>query len=460
MYTLRHLLPITALALNSAWIHHVDALVVTRNDTNLLPRKSPLTGDFAAFVKDNMDFWNIPGMAIAVIDSHDVFAEVCAVANTYSQDIVPSPIAPNFVSPQGYGFSALPDKKVTPETLFYAGSTTKAQTAACLSALVQNGSYPALAEGWSTTISSILKDDFVLQDQWATDHLTLDDAVSHRTGLPRHDRSLMREKDGLPLSTADIVRNMRNLPYIHEPRAEFHYCNYMYITLSHVIETVTKKSLKQVMKELIWDPLGMNSTYFGLEEAKQGPQDLATGYVWVNETGKHNETTYMPVTDLSGAAAVISNVRDYAKWIQALVNDTQVFSDDMLHDIRKPRMLSDPDAGKGNDVLLYGLGWYRSVTNGHVFYRHDGVMIGFRAQVYWFPNDKFGFVIFANSDEAAPANFAISWKLIADKFSIPVEELVDIPAGYVPPPPPPSLKKNPSTKKQIPQPPPSPQPRA
>lgn len=226
---------------------------------------------------------------------------------------------------------------------------------------------------------------------------------------------------------------MRNLPFVHEPRAEFHYSNYMYIALSHVIETVTKKDLKQVMMELIWEPLGMNSTYFGLEDAKKGRQDLATGYLWINETGKHNETTYMPVTDLSGAAAVISNVRDYAKWIQALVNDTQAFSNNVLRDIREPRMLSDPYSGKGNDVVLYGLGWFRSVSNGHVFYRHDGVMIGFRAQVYWFPDDKFGFVIFANSDDAATANAAISWKLIADKFNVPLEELVNISAGYLHP---------------------------
>lgn len=79
MYNLRHLLPIAGLALNIAWTQHADALVVTKNDTNLSPGRSPLTGDFTAFVKDNMDFWNIPGMAIAVIDNHDVFAEVCPV---------------------------------------------------------------------------------------------------------------------------------------------------------------------------------------------------------------------------------------------------------------------------------------------------------------------------------------------------------------------------------------------
>lgn len=49
---------------------------------------------------------------------------------------------------------------------------------------------------WTTPISQIIPDDFVLSDAWATEHLTLEDALSHRTGLPRHDKS----SASLPLS--------------------------------------------------------------------------------------------------------------------------------------------------------------------------------------------------------------------------------------------------------------------
>lgn len=329
----------------------------------------------------------------------------------------------------------MPDTKVTADTLFYAGSTTKAQTAACLSALIQNGSHEALAGQWSTTLASILKDDFVLRDQWATDHMTLEDAVSHRTGLPRHDRSLARERDGAPLSLRDNVRNLRNLPYVNEPRTKFVYSNYMYMALSHVIETVTKKELKQVMRELIWDPLGMQSTYFGLEDASKAPEPLATGYIWINETQQHAKTAYMPVTDLSGAAAVISNVRDYARWIQGLLNETQLFSESVHQDILTSRMIGYGLPNGNLDVNLYGLGWFRTTFRGKVVYRHDGSMIGFKAQVYWFPDDKFGFVIFSNSDDSRTAINDISWKLIADKFGIPETELLNTTKRFVPPPP-------------------------
>ncbi|POR35851.1 Beta-lactamase/transpeptidase-like protein [Tolypocladium paradoxum] len=394
------------LVFNVASIDHASAHIVARGGTKCSSSKNPFTPEFAKFVQDNMDFWKIPGIAIAVVDGQNVFSK-------------------------GYGFSALPNTKVTPDTLFYAGSTTKAQTAACLSSLIQNGSYKSLAQGWLTPISSILKDDFVLQDQWATDHLTLEDAVSHRTGIPRHDRSLMREKGGVPLSLKDIVRNLRNLPIPNEPRTKFRYSNYMYITLSHVIETVTKKKLKQVMREMIWDPLGMKSTYFGLQEANKALGKLATGYIWIDQFQNHSPAAYMPLTDLSGAAAVISNVRDYAKWIQSLLNQTQLFSESVHQDILTPRMIQYPLPSNNFDVTLYGLGWYRATLGGLVAYRHDGEIIGFGAQVYLFPDDEFGFVIFANDDSASTVNALISRKLIADKFNIPENDILDVAARFV-----------------------------
>jgi CubicO group peptidase (beta-lactamase class C family) len=116
----------------------------------------------------------------------------------------------------------LPDKPATPETLWYAASTTKAQTAATLAHLIDSGKYPALANGWSTTISSIIHDDFVLQDSWATEHITLDDAISHRMGMAAHDKAyagLLKGKEARP---KDIVRNLRNLPLTTEPRVKYH----------------------------------------------------------------------------------------------------------------------------------------------------------------------------------------------------------------------------------------------
>lgn len=179
---------------------------------------------------------------------------------------------------QGYGFATLPDQPTTPETLWYAGSTTKAFTAAVLARFIDSGTYSELADGWSTTISSIIRDDFVMSEEWATNHLTLEDAVCHRTGLPSHQMTCLREMDGRPVVAKDVVRNLRHLPVNAEPRVRFQYGNLMYVTLSHVIETLTGKPLAKVFQEEIWEPLGMESSYLDLEQALQSSNPLARGY--------------------------------------------------------------------------------------------------------------------------------------------------------------------------------------
>lgn len=333
---------------------------------------------------------------------------------------------------QGYGFASFPDTPATPETIWYGASTSKAQLAAVLSHLIVNEQYPALANGWTTTISSVLRDDFVLQDEWSTTHLTLDDAVSHRTGMPRHDRSTMREIDGRPARPRGIVRNLRNLALTYPPRVTFKYCNLMFITLSHVVETVTGKWLGDVLRETLWQPLGMNSTYFDLDDALAAPGHFASGYRWDSKAKKYNEVPKMPLTEISGAGSVLSTVLDYAKWVKCLLHESEPLSAATHRDLKTPRMMSSTAPFGGLDVQLYSLGWERTLFRGHVVYTHSGGMHAYGAEVYWLPEHKYGVVSFANT--ALTSNAAeevLCWRLIQDKLGIPKKEQFDFNAKFV-----------------------------
>ncbi|KND87177.1 D-aminopeptidase [Tolypocladium ophioglossoides CBS 100239] len=363
-------------------------------------KKNPFDDAFAKFANMTLDKWKVPGLSIAVIDDEDIYAE-------------------------GYGFATLPDTAATPETLWYGASTTKAFTAATLAHLIDTKEYASLAHGWNTPISSIIRDDFVLQDEWATNHITLEDAVSHRTGMPRHDMTSLRSVNGRPAVPRDIVRNLRNLPTTAEPRVKFQYCNLMFVTLSHVIETITGKWLGDVLKENIWSPLGMDSTYLDLDEALAAPNHLARGYYWDEENEKYNEVRYMPVTEVSGAGAIFSNVLDYAKWVKSLLHKTGPLSESVYEDIRKPRFISGTPS-YGRDVPLYGLAWDRFIYKGHVVYTHDGGMHAFGAEVFWLPEIKYGVVSFANTAVSSnAAEEALVLKLVDEKLGIKEEDRID-----------------------------------
>lgn len=331
--------------------------------------------------------------------------------------------------PKGFGFATFPDVKATPETLFLAGSTTKAFVAATLAQMIDSANYSALSNGWSTPISSIIRNDFVLQDAWSTSHITLEDAVSHRTGMPRHDlASVSTGKNGQVWSAGEAVRNLRNLKPSTQLRTTWQYCNLMFVTLGHVIETLTGQWLGDTIRDIIWEPLGMNASFGDTKHAQAAPEHLATGYIWDHDRKKYKELPSESMREHGGAGLVISNVVDYAKWVKCLLHKTGPFSESVHQDIRRPRMLAPPQKRTGPGQTNYGLAWHEKVAHGAVVLYHGGAEMAYGAQVYWLPEHKYGVIALANTvpEFSTAAEEVIVWRLIEDKLQVPEQDRFNI----------------------------------
>lgn len=143
---------------------------------------------FEAFVKATMEEFNAAGMAVLMLNGDRTWAK-------------------------GFGFADVHRQTpITPKTLFYAGSTTKSFTSAMAASLVESENHPNIH--WNTPLVNLIKDDFVLdqssrEGRWATDHITLEDALSHRTGMLRHDLIWMNGE----LSDREIVRALRHVSF-------------------------------------------------------------------------------------------------------------------------------------------------------------------------------------------------------------------------------------------------------
>ncbi|KAK3945584.1 penicillin-binding protein 4 [Diplogelasinospora grovesii] len=388
--------------------------------------RSPFTADFEKLAKETLEKWHVPGLAIAVVDGDHVVS-------------------------QGFGMATLiPDNKpVTGDTLFYAGSTTKAFTAAVLGILVEAGTplLPTSSQGgsgsglsWKTKIADILPADFLLSNDdnaWATAHLTLEDAVCHRTGLSRHDFSLARFYGSGPerhdATIQDVVRSLRYMPMAEEPRVKYQYCNVMFAVLSHCVEKLTGEWLGDTMRDMIWGPLKMGSTYLSLEEAME-TGELATGYYWSEDRsgldgdedgqkGDEGEIPPMGLQEVSGAGAVISSVNDYAKWIQCLLRESEPLGKGVHEELKRPKMIVGSGRGAYDVPQMYASGWFVASYKGHRVFTHSGGMEAYGAEVYFFPDDNYGVVTLGNT--AISSNAAgeiLLWKLVDEKLGIPEEE--------------------------------------
>ncbi|KAG9962154.1 beta-lactamase/transpeptidase-like protein, partial [Aureobasidium melanogenum] len=303
----------------------------------------------------------------------------------------------------GYGYAVLPDVEATPDTLWFTGSTTKAFTAAAAALMVQDtAEYPEVS--WSSPLSTLLPGDFALQDDYYTSHITLEDALSHRSGLPRHDLaygwSEGREPDAL-----DIIRTMKHLPLTAEPRTKWQYCNLMYGTVGQALAMLSGIDFSDMLKKLIWEPIGMRSTTTSTKEAmaardKNGQRTLSRGYFWNKD--HYLPEPYVNLDSLAGAGATISSVNDYALWIQALLNagtnDSSAINEAIYKDLTGARTIM----GGLFDTIqpippLYALGWINIMAGAHEVITHSGSVTGFGANVYIFPGEEIGLVSMANT---------------------------------------------------------------
>ena len=311
---------------------------------------------------------------------------------------------------------------MTPSTLLYAGSTTKAFTAAVMSLLVEdNENYPQVQ--WNTPIHQLIPEDFVLENEYATSHITIEDALSHRSGMPRHDQAYGDTASGQKATVKYMIQSMRHIPLTAEPRTKYQYCNLMYLVAAQVIETVTGCKIGDLMRDRIWKPLGMASTFSSLGDAKNAVEDLAKGYLYSD--GKYQEVEWMELDQCVGAGNVISNVLDYAKWARAIMDKDTPLPAGGLEELLRPRSImpfEEPYTGP----RMYALGWRTGVYRGHRFYEHTGGMNAFGAELILFPDIKFSVIALANT--AGTSNFAeqtIAFRLIDQKLGVPEKERHD-----------------------------------
>lgn len=334
--------------------------------------------------------------------------------------------------------ASLPDQKATPETLYYCGSTTKSFTAAAVLKLSERSKDSKDPLTLRTKIQSLIREDFVLQDDYATKHVTLEDALSHRTGMPCHDDSVGGTVDGKNDDLSNNARRMRHLPLTAELREKWQYSNIMYNVVSYVVETISSCWLGDFFRNNFWQPLGMNSTFLSRADANraegEGGARLATGYWWDEPSKKHIEATYMGDSPLLGGAGnVISNVLDYAKYLRAMITkDDKFLSADSFRELRQLRIVVPHDPKGPPKGLtgpeMYGLGWFSAVYREHEVFSHSGGVNAFSVEMAYIPTLSNGVGITLMGNSECTSNYAGSvllYRIMDDILGIPEGERFD-----------------------------------
>jgi len=198
----------------------------------------------------------------------------------------------------------------TPDTKFRLGSITKQFTATLILQLVEQG---------KIKLDGKLIDYLPNYRKDTGAKVTIHNLLSHTSGVPSYTSlpGFFQNVSRNPFTVDDFIKQYASGDLEFEPGTKFVYSNSGYFLLGAIIEKVTGKSYEQVLKERIFDPLGMkNSGYdhWGTILSKR-----ATGYT---RTPRGYETA--PYLDMSlpyAAGSLYSTVEDLFIWDQALYGD-------------------------------------------------------------------------------------------------------------------------------------------
>ncbi|PKS13286.1 hypothetical protein jhhlp_000057 [Lomentospora prolificans] len=356
---------------------------------------NPLNDKFKEFVNVSRERYNIPGIAVGVVHGDE----------TYSS-------AYGYLKPGS-------EEEVTPDTLFNIGSMTKGICAATLLHVMETTAKSEKPITLDTKIQDIIPDDFVLSDEYATSHATLKDALAHRLGYSRHDFSY----GGPGYTVEDAVRSLRHLPMTAEFREKFQYFNIGYMTIQHAIETITGKSCGDMYEEVVFKPLGMNSSTVDVKQAQAMSCPLATGAAYFNEAF---ETHPCRESQLVGQGGVISNVADMTKYIRAMINKELLLSKESQASLLTPLSIGNTMHTKHQSNELYAAGWMISSYRGKLLAHHTGGVPGYFGIAGFFPELQWGAVVMTNGDlPGMCASGALFYRLMDDYLEIPESDRID-----------------------------------
>jgi CubicO group peptidase (beta-lactamase class C family) len=151
-----------------------------------------------------------------------------------------------------YGFMRLPDEPVTEDTYFRAASITKMVTAVGAMVLQEKGMLD-LAAPLEEYLPFPVRNPSFPDKPIQVMHL-----LSHTSGLwdgPGYVKTLYS-----PIPLSSLLKDPRNY-LLTAPGEAFRYSNLAAGIIGSVMECAAKKSLEELMREMVFDPLSMKATY-------------------------------------------------------------------------------------------------------------------------------------------------------------------------------------------------------
>lgn len=306
---------------------------------------------------------------------------------------------------KGFGLRDLQEKlPAQADTLYHIGSVSKPITATLLALMLEEGKLKL-----SDPIQKYLPETVSLPTfQGKEAQLTLWHLATHSSGLPRDPPNRKNVSYGWfpnpgqakPYSTQELYAALSQTKLRFAPGTECSYSNFGFGLLGHILERAAEQPLEQLLKQRLFQPLGMTDTTVTLDE--EASKQFATHY-WQDDT-KRLGRPRTEFGDIFAHGGIVSSVEDLGRFVsfQFGYYDQQKLSLSQAGN----RVLWKPQTALDGEPFLLErdgvsmqmcLGWrvQRPKQDGGI-YNHSGEMDGHSAYLAFAPKAKLGVIILCN----------------------------------------------------------------
>jgi CubicO group peptidase (beta-lactamase class C family) len=291
---------------------------------------------------------------------------------------------------RGYGMATL-DHGIRngADVVYYVGSVSKQFTAAAIALLADDGRIsldddvrryiPELPDyGRPLTIRYLVHHTSGLRDIYTLMSLA---------GIRMED--VMTDEDALAL-----IARQRELNF--EPGDDYLYSNSGYWLLGQIVERVSGQSLRQFAHERIFEPLGMTRSHFH-DDARAIVRGRAMSYSADGRGGFR--LAYLGNFDKVGAGGLYTTLGDLARW-DANFQQPKIGGPAYLELLHTRGVLN------GGDTISYAFGINVQERRGLSVVRHSGSLMGFRADLVRYPEQRFTVLTLCNLGSIDAAGLA------------------------------------------------------
>ena len=360
--------------------------------------------DIDAYVAKTMQTFGNPGLSLAVVEDGKI------------------------VKAKGYGVRKMGTNLAADEhTAFPIGSETKAFTSAALAILIDQKKLK-----WTDLVKDKLP-GFQMYDPYATDHMTVRDLLTHRSGLGLGEGDLLMVPD-TNRTRANFVHALRYLKPVTGFRETFAYDNILYIVAGSLVQAVSGQTWEDFVRENIFKPASMSDAHTNYDSPEGNG-------VWLHArlngpfrgTGDQSILAKALEPHVSApAGAINASAVDMAKWMNVqlahgkLPDGKQLFSEEQANEMWSPVVVVPPTefklpksmAAMSPDMQTYALGWFVEFYHGHKLVEHSGAVLGALAMQFLIPEKNVGISVTINSEDSV-ARRAVAFHLLDYYLGLP-----------------------------------------